>query len=155
MVFWFFPFFHIRISSIIFFSFVFFFLLGILFICFFASNIWQLVVVVVLLVKCAKLNANICAVCVCVFFILLFSISIFIQLSGIYFQYCKILLYICITEFGIYFSFCFTHTPKMYSTIKFNYCFGLLFPFCNNVPLFTLRPTAKWGQNRKRQLIFT
>lgn len=46
---------------------------------FFASNIWQLVVVVELLVKCAKLNANICAV-----FILLFSISIFIQPTGIF-----------------------------------------------------------------------
>lgn len=80
-----------------------------------------------MLVKCAKWNVNICAA----FYILLFSISIFIQLNsrGNIFNWnsscccCSFYALWVVFVFVFCFCFCFCFTV-LYSTIKFNYCWS-------------------------------
>lgn len=80
-----------------------------------------------MLVKCAKWNVNICAA----FYILLFSISIFIQLNsrGNMFNWnsscccCSFYALWVVFVFVFCFCFCFCFTV-LYSTIKFNYCWS-------------------------------
>lgn len=118
---------------------------------FFASNIWQLVVVVVVLCV-GKMRKMKCKYLRCVLYFIVFYLNIYSTLEGIY----SIANFCCCCSFfhseflSLFFGFvCFCFTV-LYSTIKFNYCWSFALgdsergeAICNYVPLFTLRPTAK------------
>lgn len=114
---------HIRISSIFFRYFIYLF---------FASNIWQLVVVfvVVFIVLCVgKMRKMKCKYLRCVLYFIVFYLNIYsTQLSGEYIQLKFLLLLLFLYSLWVFvfvfcccFCFCFT---VLYSTIKFNYCWS-------------------------------
>lgn len=119
---------HIRISSILFFFRYFIYL-------FFASNIWQLVVVVVVVLCVGKMRKMKCKYLRCVLYFIVFYLNIYSTLEGIYSIEISVVVVVVALFFhseflSLFFGFvCFCFTV-LYSTIKFNYCWSFALGRC-------------------------